>query len=97
MGKPVALLGCIHTGHGCWSPTNNIVASTNVIINGKGAVRVGDMYVPHTCKDDTHVPVQSSGSSTVMVNGKPLARFGDSTACGAKVMSGISSNVIVGG
>lgn len=96
MGKPVALNKCVHSGHGCWSPTANVNASSNVIINGRGAVRVGDSYVPHYCSHNLHTPYQASGSGSVIINGKSVARLGDSTTCGAVVMSGVSSNVIVG-
>lgn len=96
MGKPASRLGDPSTGHGCFPPTKSVSASSNVIINGKGALRSGDNYQPHNCKSSTHTPVQMEGSGTVIINGKKCARLGDATACGAKLMVG-STNVLVGG
>lgn len=95
-GKPASRLGDTHSGHSCFPPTKSTTASSNVKINSKGALRVGDQYVSHCCPNaGCHPPVQASGSGTVIVNGKPLARIGDKTGCGASVMVG-SGNVIAG-
>ena len=95
-GKPAGRLGDQHCGHSCFPPTSLVSASVNVKINQKGAMRVGDSYQPHCCGPSCHGVTQASGSSTVIINGKPAGRLGDSTACGATVISG-SGNVIVGG
>ena len=97
MGKGAVRLGDSCTGHGCWPPRPNVAASSDVIINDKGAHRVGDAWGAHTCPSipETHASVQASGSSTVFVNGKALARIGDSIACGSANATG-SSDVIVG-
>ena len=42
-------LGDNDTGHDACPPTALVTASANVIINGKGAGRVGDSYAPHGC------------------------------------------------
>lgn len=86
------------TGHGWWPPRPNVAGSSNVIINGRGAHRVGDAWAAHTCPSipETHGGSLASGSSTVIVNGKQLGRIGDSVSCGSRVATG-SSNVIVGG
>ena len=42
-------LGDTDTGHDACPGTVLVSASTNVIINGKGAGRVGDSYSPHGC------------------------------------------------
>lgn len=42
-------LGDNDTGHDACAPTALVTASTDVIINGKGAGRVGDSYAPHGC------------------------------------------------
>lgn len=83
------------TGHGCHPPRASLEGSPNVFINGKPAHRVGDAWASHTCGDNTHDGVCSSGSSVVFVNGKPLARVGDDVSCGAAVAVG-SSNVFAG-
>ena len=90
-------LGDMDTGHDACPPTALVTASDNVIINGKGAGRVGDTYAPHGCVDhSTHAGSISSGSSTVFINGKPAGRVGDSVSCGGSVADG-SPNVFIGG
>ncbi|QIG71350.1 PAAR repeat-containing protein [Rhizobium phage RHph_TM39] len=93
-----ARLADICTGHGCWPPRANSSASSDVFINGRGAHRQGDTWLPHTCPDipETHASVLASGSSTVYTNGKQQGRIGDPVACGSTVATG-SGNVIVGG
>jgi len=96
MGQAVARLADNCSGHGCFPPRPNIAASSNVIINGKGAQRVGDGYVVHCCPDKgCHDGVASSGSGTVFVNGQPLVRVGDAVSCGSTVAEG-SGNVFCG-
>ncbi len=86
------------TGHGCWPPRNNIAASDNVMINGRGAHRVGDGWAVHCCPaiPECHDSVLASGSRSVMVNGRAAGRVGDTVACGSTVASG-SDNVMIGG
>ena len=86
------------TGHGGYEPRPNTPnGSSDVIINGQGAVRVGDAWPPHTdpSPPDTHDGTQSGGSGSVFVNGQPLARIGDSISCGDACAAG-SQNVIAG-
>lgn len=83
------------TGHACYSSRNNVVASSDVHINSRGAHRVGDAWAAHGCAVcPPHGATQSSGSPTVFVNNSPLARIGDAIDCGSANMSG-SSDVIV--
>lgn len=84
------------TGHGCWPSRASIQGSTNVTINSKSALRVGDAYAAHTCPSipQTHAGNQAQGSPTVTVNGKALARVGDSVSCGGALAQG-SPNVTV--
>lgn len=90
-------LGDMDTGHDACAPTALISASSNVIINGKGAGRVGDSYAAHGCVvHPSHSGTIASGSTTVFINGKPAGRIGDSVSCGGSVAEG-SSDVIVGG
>lgn len=87
--------GDMHSGHQCFSPTPCTMASSNVKVNGKGAMRLGDQFQKHGCPKP-HQVVLMTGSSTVLVNGRPFGRVGDMTACTATVITG-SGNVIVGG
>ena len=90
-------LGDNDTGHDACAPTALVTASTDVIINGKGAGRVGDSYAPHGCvAPPTQSGVIASGSASVYINGKAAGRIGDSISCGGSVAAG-SSNVMIGG
>ena len=90
-----ARLGDTCTGHDGWPPRPNDSASSDVFINGKGAHRQGDHWVTHCRRRRCHDSTCACGSSTVFVNGKPLARIGDAIACGSTIASG-SSDVIAG-
>ena len=90
-------LGDLDTGHDACPPTTLASASPNVLVNGKGAGRVGDAYVSHSCPvHGPHTGTIASGSSSVFINGQPAGRIGDSVSCGGSVAQG-SPNVIVGG
>lgn len=79
--------------------------SSDVIINGKGAVRAGDVMASHPDGDPcvaapvNHAPTLSSYSSTVFVNGKGMGRVGDvyngGTGFSHTIASG-SGNVFAG-
>jgi len=74
MGKPAAralIDKGAHTG-----PITK--GSTNVMIGGKPAARVGD---PLTCSSHGTASI-IEGSKSVFINGKPAARMGDKTNCG---------------
>ena len=93
----VARLGDRCTGHGDFPARANVSASTDVLINGKGAHRQGDAWSSHCNPIPVcHGSTLSGGCSTVFVNGKPLGRVGDSVACGGSVASG-SPDVFAGG
>jgi uncharacterized Zn-binding protein involved in type VI secretion len=84
-------LGDICTGHGKSGPRPNITASVTVLLNSKGAHRIGDSWAPHR----GHViAFQQTGSPNVFVNGMPLARVGDIISCGSRNAQG-SQNIIV--
>lgn len=85
------------TGHAC-DATGTIAspASTDVLVNGLGAARIGDPADPHeilvgdAC--EPHTVIIIGGSSTVYINTKGAARVGDAIDNGA-ITSG-SPNVI---
>lgn len=90
-------LGDNDTGHDACPGTALVSASADVIINGKGAGRVGDSYAPHGCiVHSSHTAHVAQGSSTVFINGIPAARVGDPIDCGGSVAVG-SPNVMIGG
>lgn len=82
------------TGHGCFPPRANTAASSDVIINGKGAHREGDNWAAHCCGPPCHGGTTASGSPDVFVNGKAKARIGDPVDCGSAIAQG-SGNVFL--
>ena len=89
------------TGHGCSATTTVVGPSTNVFCNTRGVERKGDPAAAHTIPNSAtppvcvpHSSVINSGSGTVFVNGKAIARIGDSCDAGAIVAG--SSNVFAG-
>lgn len=66
----------------------SITASHNVMINGRGAHRIGDLWLRRGRT------VSATGSPTVFVNSRPLVRVGDLVCDGAIVITG-SHNVFV--
>lgn len=91
----VVRLNDMSRGHGCFPPKPNIVASSNVFVNNKGAVRVDDAWAVHRCGKRSHGSVSIQGSSTVFVNNKPAVRQGDALNCGDAAQE-CSSNVFIG-
>lgn len=87
MGSNVAYKASVSQGKCGKPPTKPDKWSPNVFAEGLNLVRVSDVWVKH-CNVDCHVPVQTEGSSTVFVNGLPLARVGDSMNCGDEVATG---------
>ncbi|WP_368042992.1 PAAR domain-containing protein [uncultured Megasphaera sp.] len=93
----VTRLGDNNTGHDACQPVALASCSRNVFINGKGAGRLNDTYISHSCSEHSpHVGHIASGSATVFINGRPAARVGDSVSCGGSVAAG-SPDVSIGG
>jgi RHS repeat-associated protein len=88
---PAARLGDVDTGHGSSEPTAVEKSSENVLINGRGAARQGDMLVAHHSGVRTII----EGAGSVLINGKPAARVSDAINCGGKLAVG-SANVLIG-
>ncbi len=63
----------------------------NVLIGGLPAAVVGDMC---TCVGPPDSIVK--GSATVLINGKPASRMGDTTAHGGSIVGGMPT-VLIGG
>lgn len=81
MSRPLIVMGD-KTSHG----GTVISADVTFGINGKYVARVGDMTVCPKCKGTFAI---TSGADDLMDgNGKGYARHMDSTACGAKLISG---------
>ena len=90
------------TGLCCVSPMVHSTddGSTNVFVNGIGVVREDDEMIPHTYPGpccNIHAPTLKKFSSKVYVNGKRMARIGDSyILAGEHVIISGSSNVFDG-
>jgi len=89
------------TGHLCSATTTVVGPSENVFVNSRGVERKGDPAAPHTIPNGAsppvcvpHSAVINVGSSTVFVNGEPIARVDDSCD-GGKITTG-SNNVFAG-
>jgi len=94
---PITRLGDLSTADPCGAPPRaSASASTNVFINNVAAHRKGDSWQLHACpKSAPHGAVTVGGSGSVFVNGKAVARLGDSISCGSTV-AGHSPNVFAG-
>lgn len=93
--KPAVRLADICSGHFCYPPRSNIVASENVFVNSFGWHRAGDAWAVHACGDNAHSSVLATGSMTVYVNSVNAARVGDLVGCGSVCAVG-SPNVGAG-
>ena len=84
MTRPFIVLGD-KTNHGGVV----ISASETTDCNGKGIARIGDKV---TCPKKEHGKVTTivTGDSTAIIDGRPAARHGDKTACGASLIAGQS-------
>jgi uncharacterized Zn-binding protein involved in type VI secretion len=91
----------IATNHGCDSTTVTDEGSSDVFINGIGAVREGDLCASHTIPVGSppvcvpHTVPLSTFSSTVFVNGRGVGRLGD--AYNGHILSSGSPDVFAGG
>lgn len=88
--------GDISRGHDGFPPRPNIESSSDVIVNNRGAVRIGDKWAVH-CNSHPrcHDGNTATASNTVFVNNKQVMRIGDSISCGDHSAQG-SSDVIIG-
>ena len=89
----------VTTNHECDATTTTEGASENVFINKIGAHLQGDLNTAHTYpegdKCPSHQTAITTGSTTVFVNGKGLARVGDLYDDDEEVATG-SPNVFSG-
>ena len=106
MARSVAVTGAAcTTGHGCDAVTTVLGGSPNVKIGNVGVLTKGDPLAVHNINNaPPGIPpcinhpgqVVNTGSATVFVNGKPIARVGDSVDIGGSITAGIP-NVVAGG
>ena len=103
--NPVAVTGAAcTTGHGCDIVTTVLGGSANVKIGNVGVLTQGDPLAPHTINQPNPLlpcinhpgQIVNTGSTTVIVNGKGIARVGDLVDIGGTITVGIP-NVVAGG
>jgi len=104
MGRCARVNDTINTGHGCDTTATIVVGSNNVFVNGRSATFQGADISTHTITNPAVPPIPpciahpgqkvNIGSATVRVNGKPMARVGDSADLGS--VTGGSLNVFAG-
>ena len=105
--NPVAVKGAAcTTGHGCDTVTTVLGGSPNVLIGNLGVLTAGDPLAVHTITNpalplpppcvDHPGQVVNTGSATVIVNGKGIARVGDLVDIGGSITAGITT-VVAGG
>tara|TARA_B100000427_G_scaffold62794_1_gene49518 strand:- start:322 stop:660 length:339 start_codon:yes stop_codon:yes gene_type:complete len=109
--NPVAVKGAAcTTGHDCDTVTTVLGGSPDVLVggvNGIGVLRVGDPLAVHTIGNPAFPPIPppcqdhpgqvvNTGSATVIVNKRGIARVGDSVDIAGAITAGIT-NVVAGG
>jgi uncharacterized Zn-binding protein involved in type VI secretion len=70
-GLPVARIGDMSAGHGCFPPTALVQGSPTVFANNIAISRVGDQHAAHSCSSTTHSGGQRAvavGSPDVFIN-----------------------------
>lgn len=94
--KPAARTGDMHLCPGQTPPVPHVggpvlPAPSTILIGGLPAATLGQICV---CTGPPDAII--TGSMTVLLNNKPAARLGDSTAHGGTIISGMPS-VLIGG
>ena len=106
--NPVAVKGAAcTTGHDCDAVTTVLGGSLDVVIGNLGVLTVGDPLSLHTIGNPAFPPIPppcidhpgqivNTGSATVIVNGKGIARVGDSVDIAGAITAGVPT-VVAGG
>ena len=74
------------------------LAVPNVLIEGRPAAVAGTIHIcslPPLAGPHPQTPI-ASGSSSVLIGGRPAARMHDKAGCGAMIVAGATS-VLIGG
>ena len=99
--NPVAIKGAAcTTGHGCDAVTTVLGGSLNVKIGNVGVLTKGDPLAVHTINNPAFPPIPppcidhpgqvvNTGSATVIVNKRGIARVGDLVDIGGSITAGI--------
>lgn len=93
MGRGVARVGDMTSGHDGYPGTPIITGSATMFCDGKGVACAGDRCEDHDkSHGHRHTPIVTGGSSFFTVDGRPVAVVGSEVAGNCS-----SENVIIGG
>ena len=95
MTMPCSITGDISIGHAGFSPATITPATTTVLVMGVPPHVTGDVIGPHVLGLSVHAGTVI-GSSTVLAQGKDVARLMDKGDCQSLIL-GTGSTVWVGG
>lgn len=77
------------SGHDKCPPTSASNPGHSLTVNGVSVLCVGDTFQPHGCDaHKPHPPTITAGSSSLTVDGKPVAFVGCACDCGDTIASG---------
>lgn len=92
----VILIGDIGTEHDGYQSSPVIEGSFTVTIDNRKVARVGDALEPHTDNSHPSHPRRIAiGSSSVFIEGRPVAIEGSGVDCGGILIAG-GTNVYIG-
>ncbi|WP_240488167.1 MULTISPECIES: type VI secretion system PAAR protein [unclassified Halomonas] len=95
MSKKIVVVGDMGTDHENFPPSPVTAGSPDVFVDSKPVGRVGDPLEPHAKPNHPPHPRSiASGSTTVLINGRPAALTGGSVDCGGVTIG--SGSVIIG-
>ncbi|WP_386078313.1 type VI secretion system PAAR protein [Vreelandella sp. F11] len=95
MSKKIVVVGDIGTDHEGFPPSPVTAGSPDVFVDSKPVGRVGDPLEAHAKPNHPPHPRSiASGSTTVLINGRPAALTGGSVDCGGVTIG--SGSVIIG-
>jgi len=95
MTMPCSITGDMAIGHAGFSPSPITPTAVNVLVMGVPPHVTGDVIGPHVLGLSVHAGTVI-GSTTVLVNGKGLARLMDKGDCQSLIL-GTGATVMVGG
>ena len=95
MTMPCSIAGDMSIGHAGFSPSPVTPSTANILVMGAPPHVAGDIIGPHVLGLSVHVGTVI-GSTTVLVNGKGLARLMDKGDCQSLIL-GTGATVMVGG
>ena len=95
MTMPCSIAGDMSIGHAGFSPAPITPTTTDVFVMGAPPHVAGDVIGPHVLGNSVHTG-KVLGSTTVLANGKGVARLMDKGDCGSLIL-GTGATVMVGG